>query len=147
MKILKNIFSVLIISFFLNLAWENAHAPLYEWFVNYYSHFKMCLNASIWDAFLILTIYFLISLLLWNFNWIDSIKYKEFVLIFIIWLIITIIFEKYALLTWRWSYNINMPLIPFLLIWLSPVLQLIVTSYLTFLLVWQYLNKNKLWKF
>jgi hypothetical protein len=144
MKVLKIIFWIIIISFLLNFAWENTHAPLYLWFINYSSHLKMCFDASIWDIFLILFMYFFISLLLSNYNWIESIKIKEFLLITILWLIITIIFEKYALSTSRWAYNEFMPIIPFIWIWLSPVLQLIVTPYITFLLVWKYLNyKNR----
>lgn len=142
MKILKTVFYIAVISFILNFAWENAHAPLFYWFADYSSHLKMCFDATIWDIFLILSMYFLTSLLLWNFNWIESIKTKEFLIIFLLWLIISIIFEKYAIITWRWAYNENMPIIPFLWIWLSPVLQLIITPYLTFLLVWKYLKKN-----
>lgn len=142
MKILKILLYIAIFSFILNFVWENVHAPLYYWYKGLYSHFQMCLNATIWDVFLILTIYFIISLLLWNFNWIESIKYREFILIFMLWLIITIVFEKYALSTWRWAYNVNMPIIPFLWVWLTPVLQLIITPYLTFLLTWRYLVKN-----
>lgn len=125
MKLVKIILSILIVSFILNIAWENANAPLYKWFIDYSNHFKMCFDASIWDALLILTMYFLISLILWNLDWIESIKIKDFFLIIVIGLIITIIFEKYALDTWRWDYNEYMPIIPFLWIGLSPILQLI----------------------
>lgn len=147
MNKLKIISFILIIWFILNLIWENAHAPLYEWFINYNNHFKMCFDASIGDAFLILTIYLLISLLLWNNNWIKNITKKEIILIFLFWIIITLIFEKYALINWRWSYNNNMAIIPFLWIWISPALQLIITPYLTFLITWKIFYNKKLWKF
>lgn len=142
MKLVKIILSILIVSFILNIAWENAHAPLYKWFIDYSNHFKMCFDASIWDALLILTMYFLISLILWNLDWIESIKIKDFFLIIVIGLIITIIFEKYALDTWRWDYNEYMPIIPFLWIGLSPILQLIITPYLTFFIIWKCLKKK-----
>ncbi|MDD2870430.1 MAG: hypothetical protein PHS49_00435 [Candidatus Gracilibacteria bacterium] len=125
MKLVKIILSILIVSFILNIAWENANAPLYKGFIDYSNHFKMCFDASIGDALLILTMYFLISLILWNLDWIESIKIKDFFLIIVIGLIITIIFEKYALDTGRWDYNEYMPIIPFLGIGLSPILQLI----------------------
>lgn len=143
MKILKTGIQIIIISFILNLIWEVSHAPLFYWFIGYKSHLLMCLYPSVWDAFLVLSIYFIISLLSRNFDWIKNIKKKELFYIIILWLIIAIIFEKYALITWRWAYNENMPIIPLLWIWLTPTLQMIIIPYLTFWFAWRFFKKSK----
>lgn len=137
MKILKTSIKIAIISFILNIIWENSHASLFYWFLDYKSHFKMCLDATIWDVFLNLTMYFLLSLVFKNLYWFKSIKKKERIYITIFWLIIAFIFEKYALITWRWEYNEYMPIIPILWIWLSPALQMVIVPYFTFLFVWK----------
>lgn len=142
MKIIRIITKISILSFILNLIWENIQSPLYHWFVDFFTHFNACLSATIWDVFIILGIYFLLVLIFRDFNWINTIWKKEAFFILILWFIVAFVFEKHAIITWRWQYNELMPIIPLLWVWLSPILQMMIIPYFTFWLVWKS-EKNK----
>lgn len=91
------------------------HGPITEYIL---------LRASFWDAVIILAISI-------PFLYIRIFQKNEWGIV-VFGLIIAIGIEEYALATGRWSYNVYMPLIPFLHIGLTPTVQLGLLGYFIF---------------
>ncbi len=122
--IIKKILLILLVSFLLNLMWENLHSSLYVEYRGKTITESILVRASIIDALII----FLITL---PFITIPRLRKKDWIII-IIGILIAVGIELYALHTGRWSYNGYMPIIPFLSIGLTPTLQLGVLGYLAY---------------
>ncbi|MBI2449231.1 hypothetical protein HYV49_02955 [Candidatus Pacearchaeota archaeon] len=130
----KKIIYIIIFSFIFNLAWEIFHSPLYKTAVNalktgYYP--ILILKAAGGDIIMVLIIFLAISSFNRSFQWEISNK-KNITLSIIFGLIISIGFELYAQYTDRFFYNSKMPIIPFIKVGLTPVLQMIITPLITF---------------
>jgi len=123
-KNLKYIALVFVISFFLNLIWENLHSPLYLEYKGGNITQIILLWVTFTDAVYITTCAFFV-LIFTNKRlmvWISM----------LILLSISIFLEKWALGTGRWAYNSMMPIIPFLNIGLTPTIQLVILGYFSF---------------
>ncbi len=121
---MKKIKEIFILSFILNLIWENLHSFLY---VNYKGGKIteiILLHASLGDAFII-------TLLLVPFLYISFFKKREW-LIIIFGIIIAVLIEWYALSHMRWTYNEYMPIIPLINTGFTPTLQLGLLGYCVF---------------
>ncbi len=121
------------ISFLLNIIWETAHQSLYIssspmpplfGFILYQCAFR--------DALLIVLIYWIICLGTHDWVWISDLKKNAFFVIFLGLLISIIIELQNVYVVQDWSYSAAMPLLPFIPVGISPVVQLIVTPLLTF---------------
>ena len=130
--LLKRTLLITLFAFLFNLAWEVVHSPLYKTITDMTAveYIPKILVASLGDIVMILAIFLLISLCNFSFRWKLNKKNISFSVLFGI--IIAVGFELYALGTNRFSYNLTMPLIPFLKVGLTPVLQMIFTPILTF---------------
>lgn len=106
----------------LNMIWEVAQAPLYTCFAEFWSCMAICLRASFGDAFIVLGIYFLLR------------KNLKFYRVAALGIFIAVLIEVHALETGRWAYTEAMPLIPFLKVGLTPILQMALLPNLTFYL-------------
>lgn len=118
------------VSFLLNLIWENVHYFLY-------THYKggpitkaVLLHATFVDAFIITTVAAVFILV--------PFLNKRLFLMPILWIIIAIGIELWALGTLRWAYKDIMPLVPLLGVGLSPTVQLALTGSISYLLVFRY---------
>ena len=120
---IKNLPAVFLISFGLNLVWELSQMGLY---VDMGSFPWCCLEATFWDALIITTVYFLMS------------RANKITIVLLMFLIAAFI-ENRALVEGRWAYNSYMPLVFGL--GLSPLLQLPVTSLLTFGILKKYIRR------
>ena len=120
---LKFIVLVFIISFFLNLVWENLHSLLYENYQGGAITQFILLRATLSDAIYITVVAFIFILF-------KSKKIGMFVVVFAL-LLVSIFIEKWALETSRWAYSELMPLLPFLNTGLTPTIQLALTGYLS----------------
>ena len=123
--------SIVGISFLLNLVWENAQAPLYNGYQNFWQHFWICLRATIGDVFIVLIIYSAIALLTKDKLWIQHLNSNTITVSALMGIGLALIIEGWALSTGRWSYN-GMPLIPLINVGVFPILQMAILPLLTF---------------
>lgn len=119
----------LIAAFIFNFIWEMSQVALYK------PHFDGVLDlilvhirATIGDVIILLIIYALLSLVLRDTRWILKNKTMPLVLASFFGFILAVAIEKYALATGRWVYSELMPIIPFVGVGLSPVLQLTILA-------------------
>lgn len=117
-------------SFVLHLVWENFQAPLFEGFSSFGQHFPRCLFATATgDMIFMLIIYLSLAIAHKNFWWVNDrrayTKAATWFLPVLIGVLIAVGFELWAVyVDHRWVYG-SMPLIPFVKVGLTPVLQMI----------------------
>jgi len=121
---MKRVFLIFAVAFLLNLAWENAHAALYDNYMGGEITEFILARAAVADATFIsfLTAPFLI----WS-----KLKRQEW-LIVAMGLVVAIGLEWWALETGRWAYNEHMPIVPYLQVGLTPTIQLGLLGYVSF---------------
>ncbi len=128
---MKQLGLVCILSFFLNIVWEYAHAPLY---VSYkggpITHFIL-FHASLGDALLL-------TLLALPFCF-NSFFRTRLWLIVPLGLFVAVLVEYYGLQTGRLVYAESMPIVPLLKVGLTPFVQLALTGTVSYTIV---LNKK-----
>ncbi len=125
MKVEKQIIFLTIIAFVLHIVWENMQAPLFQGYASFVAHFPMCVIGTVGDVVITLFVYFIIGLLKNDFNWIVGLNKKDITVLAIIGFFIAVGIEWRALLFGMWDYTDTMPIIPYLKIGLTPVLQMI----------------------
>ena len=128
------IFYIFMIGFLLNLVWENAQAPLYEGYTNFWDHFIICFWASLVDAAVVLLLYCLLTLWYKDFFWIRYINWKSGAVLVILGGGVAIGFEQWAFSRGMWSYTDRMPVV-LLDTGLSPLLQMMLLPLLTFFII------------
>src|SRR3989344_2342210 len=121
---MKKVFLIFLLSFILNVVWENLHSFLYVGYMGGKITEFILLRASVGDAVII-------TILSLPFIFIPSLKGKSWLIIFV-GVLISIFIELYALDTGRWAYNEYMPIIPILSIGLTPTIQLGLLGYLSY---------------
>jgi len=117
----------LIVSFVLNFLWENAHAPLYTHPSGEVMTQTALTIATLGDVF-ILSIF----TALW---WYIPLLKRHYTFVIPLGLITAFVIEKYALGVGRWAYAPAMPIIPFLNVGLSPMVQLATTGFVLILVL------------
>jgi len=121
---MKKIFVTIILAFGLNFLWEIAQSFLYA---PHYQGFGQLISVHLWASVgdvvmvaVILSITKIISgRILKNKN-----KKLELFVIILLGFFLAVAVEKYALANLMWAYNVWMPMIPFLKVGLTPVLQM-----------------------
>ncbi len=121
------IFSIFVISFFLNLIWENLHSLLYVGYKGGAITEFILIRAALGDA-VIITL--LALLFIWKLR-----TPQESWLMVIAGVFVSIAIEWYALHTGRWAYNQYMPIIPLLDVGLTPTVQLGFLGYVSYWLI------------
>lgn len=121
---MKKMFLIFLLSFILNLIWENLHSYLYVGYMGGKITEFILLRASIADAVII-------TLTSFPFVFIPSLKRKSWLIIFI-GVLVAIFIELWALDTGRWAYNWYMPILPILGVGLTPTIQLGLLGYLSY---------------
>lgn len=118
-------------SVILNYPWEMLQMPLYEGMLfSDPMSWLVCFRASIGDGFIILTIWGFGYLLFRQRTWFQTKNVKNISLLVLSGAVIAIAFEIHALKTGRWVYSDLMPLLPYLGVGLSPLLQLMILPWL-----------------
>lgn len=130
---MKKVVSIFIISFILNLIWENLHSFLYLGYKGGKITEFILLRATLGDAIMI-------TLISFPFIFLNSFKKYTWIII-PIGIILAVSIEWYALGTGRWGYNEYMPIVPYLEVGLTPLIQLGVLGYISVCLE-RYINKN-----
>ncbi len=115
-QFLKKIFFIFVISFLLNLIWENLHVFLYSNYRGGQITEFILARATLADAVMI-------TIIALPFIFFPALAKKDW-LIIVVGIIIAVVIEWYALATGRWSYNDLMPLLPLIRTGLTPTIQL-----------------------
>ena len=120
----KQIIYLSLTAFILHVIWENAQAPLFQGYASFSQHFSACLVGTVGDVAITLFVYVLVALLKNDFNWIASLNKKDIAGLAVVGLFIAVGIEWRALLFGRWAYTDAMPLLPYLKVGLSPIIQM-----------------------
>ncbi len=124
---MKKILFIFIVSFILNFLWEISQAFLYApHFVGIAGLITVHLRAGLGDVLMVFIILALDTLILNRIFVGEKTAVKRYLVIMLIGFVLATLVEKYALATGRWSYASLMPIIPFLNVGLTPILQMIV---------------------
>lgn len=129
-KAWKNILIFFVVSFVFHLTWEMLQAPLFQGFDSLSQHFPICFYATATgDMIFMVIIYLSLALAHKDFHWLNKRKSYTYpatwVLPIIIGGLLAVSFELWAIHTVnRWAYG-AMPIIPYLKVGLTPVLQMI----------------------
>jgi hypothetical protein len=124
--------NIAVISFLLNLVWENAQAPLYAGYVGFWQHFALCFWGVLGDVLIIAFLYGVLALGHKNWWWIKSWNTQSVALLAFIGMMVAILIEYLALSVGRWAYAPAMPLFIGTKTGLWPVLQMTILPYVTF---------------
>ncbi len=124
---MKKLLFIFLISFFLNLAWENFHSLLYASYKGAEITQFILWRATLGDAIMItaFAIPFVFTRFFRAHLW----------LVIVLGFAIAIAIELLALSAGRWAYNDLMPIVPFLKVGLTPTIQLGLLGYMTYKIV------------
>jgi hypothetical protein len=117
------IFTVIVVAFLLNLAWELIQLPLYKNAVYNFNHIAFCILATIADVLMVLLLYFVFALILKSIFWIQYTKLQRMIIVVLIGGAGAVLSEMRHLSLGSWAYDDSMPLIPLVNVGISPVLQ------------------------
>lgn len=131
----KQIILLSVVAFVLNVIWENAQAPLFQGYISFWQHFPICLWGTFGDVAIVLLVYLLISLLKSDYLWVTKLSAKDIAVLVIIGFFAAVAIEYRALLFDRWAYTSAMPIIPYIKVGLTPIVQMIVLLPLTMYVV------------
>ena len=118
---------ILTLIFLLNFAWEISQMALYAVHTKgIMDIISVHLRATLGDMILFLIIYTFGILVFRNRYWAAGNNKAKYTFVILAGSVVSILVEKLALLSGRWSYNQPMPTIPVLNVGLTPVLQMII---------------------
>lgn len=120
----RNITTIFIVAYVLNLIWEKSHMALYDIAAIPLDPWWILIRATFWDAVIISGVYVLVKTL-------DA-KYRYLATV-IICLWIAIFIEQRAMLEGRWEYLDTMPIV--FGMGLSPLIQLPLLAIVTYEIV------------
>jgi len=120
---------VFIYAFLLNIVWENLHKFLYVHYQNGEITQLVLLRAAITDAVMIFILILVARMLPKFFN--------RSLMIIIGGVVIAVILETWALGAGRWLYKDIMPIIPIINTGLTPTIQLGLTGFISYILVYR----------
>ena len=127
-------FRVAILAFLLNFAWEIMQMPLYQGSSYSISSIGFCALASVADAIMVLLLYFGFTLILKNMFWVESPNTLQIIVVILIGGIGAILSEMRHLSLSSWVYDNSMPIIPYVNVGISPVIQFMILPLLTYFL-------------
>lgn len=131
-KIFKTIF---VIGFSLNFVWEVTQTELYHFtFKKWYEFIIIHMRVSLGDVGFIILIYLVGAVITKEINWFVRLTIPRILFIIVSGFVIGVTAEKINILAGRWSYDGLMPLVPYLDVGLSPVLQMTLLPFATFLI-------------
>ncbi len=132
MKTKRKIFIAGLIILILNIIWEFSHYFLYI-DLSGISKYPHLIIASFTDMFIILGIFIIISLRNRNFNWINSPRKCDYLLIVFFGLTIAVFIETINLNLGRWAYTATMPTL--FGVGISPMIQLVLTGIISLIIM------------
>jgi hypothetical protein len=142
MKLLKLLWRIIVISFFLNIIWENAQATLYEGYTHFLQHFMTCLRATLGDVLLVLLIYLITATIKRDMRWPHDMTKGSAMLALLVGALVGAGMEAWSIDSGRWSYTTAMPIVPILDIGLLPLLQMMLLPLLSFYMAVRFARVN-----
>jgi len=137
---MRKIIFISVLTFFLNFIWEISQAFLYmPHFVGISGLITVHLRASLGDILIIFIILMLDTLIFGPVYGKISIQ-RLLAMVFVGFVLATLV-EKYALSSGRWVYNPLMPIIPWLNVGLTPILQMMLIPPSIFVFYFQLKNR------
>lgn len=124
MRIFGNYVTLALLTFILHFIWENAHIGLYGGYEALPFSKHITLFATVGDVAYTLITVLLFALFKKNINWFIESKSRDYILLAVLGFFIALFVEYKALALGRWFYLPAMPIIPFLKVGLSPILQM-----------------------
>ena len=117
------VFTTVWVAFILNFAWELVQMPLYKNAPYDLAHIAFCALASVADVIMVLLIYSCFALIYKNPLWVKRLTAFRIVLLMLVGGLGAIVAEVRHLSAGNWAYDDDMPILPFLNVGLSPLLQ------------------------
>ncbi len=124
--------TVAITAFLLNFIWELAQGPLYKGYQYDLSHISFCALASVADMFMVFVLLFGFGLLYKNAYWVNHMTLGRALLLMLAGGTGAILAEIRHTARSSWTYAESMPLLPWVEVGLSPVLQFTILPLLIF---------------
>ena len=140
------IIGIAVIAFSFNFIWELAQGPLYEGFEYDWQHISFCALASVADMLMVLILLFGFGLVYKNVFWTRSMGINKIFPLIFIGSAGAILGEIWHTSRGDWVYAEAMPIVPWVNVGLSPLLQFAVLPYLIFVIGKNYINKGNLEK-
>ena len=112
----------------LHFVWESLHLQLYSNYEALGSGWTLILFATFGDMMYTLLIVLLIALVHGRLEWIQQPKRNDFMAIAFLGGLVACMVEYKALALHRWGYAAAMPIVPFLGVGLSPLLQMMLLT-------------------
>ncbi|MCJ7468341.1 MAG: hypothetical protein MUO53_16810 [Maribacter sp.] len=128
------ILAVSVVAFFLNIFWELAQGPLYKGFEYEWKHILFCGLASLADMLMVLILFFAFGFVYKNVFWIKNMGANKVLLLAFVGFLGAILAEVWHTMRGDWAYADAMPLMPFVDLGVSPILQFTVLPWLIFML-------------
>ncbi len=135
-------FTIILIAFLLNFAWEMLQMPLYEGMELTITSVAFCGLASVADTVLVLLLYYFFALVYREPFWVQTYTLQRIVVLALYGATGAIVAEIVHVYAGNWTYSRLMPLIPFVDVGLSPVLQFMILPVLTYYMSFYFLNKK-----
>ena len=117
------VFITTILAIVLNFAWKIIQLPFYKNNVYDIRHIFFCALATLADVIMVMLIYFSFALVYQNAFWIKGINIQRLLLLILTGGIGAILAEMKHLSKADWAYSSSMPIIPFVNVGISPLLQ------------------------
>lgn len=138
----KMLVVIIALSAALHLVWENAQAPLYVGYQNFWQHFWICLSVIPGDVAITVAAYFAVAFWRRNMAFAAAVRFSDGLAVGLIATLVSAIIERYSLASGRWAYGPAMPVLPVLQIGLLPVLQMMIIPPATLYLAGKSMRKN-----
>ena len=123
-KIFKRFFLIMTVSsFILNEVWELVQMPLYEQPIYKIGHIAFCTLAALADMIMVLLLYVCFGFIYKNPFWIWQSNWFKICIVMLTGAAGAVLSEKRHLIIGSWAYDQSMPIVPFVNVGLSPVLQ------------------------
>lgn len=120
------IFTIFILAFLLNLAWELLQGPLYSGYSYNAQHISFCALASVADAIMVILFYFVLGLIFKDALWIRKLTFTRILVLMLVGGTGAFLSEARHVMVGSWVYADSMPIIPFTKVGLSPILQFMI---------------------
>lgn len=126
------VFNIVLTAFMFNLLWEIAHGFLYEGFQYDLKHIAFCALATLADVLMVLLLFFGFAILYKDVYWIRELNIQRLAMLVAIGTVGAILAEIWHTSKGDWAYAANMPLLPFVKVGVSPVVQFALLPWLIF---------------
>ncbi|SDR68058.1 hypothetical protein SAMN04487764_0216 [Gillisia sp. Hel1_33_143] len=125
--------SIALIALVFNTIWELLHGPLYKGYQYDWEHISICLMAAFTDMLTTLIMLYGFGLFYENIFWIRKLKLSKIILVIITGGTGTILLERWHIAEGHWTYAENMPIVPWIEVGLTPLLQFTILPIVIFL--------------